>query len=117
MAAGQYDIYIEQGATFTREIEWLQSDNTTPVDLTGYTARMQVRKTAKSPIVVADLSTGNGRISLTPALGKIKLMLTATETASLKDGEYVYDLELQSGTGVVERLLQGTFTINAEVTR
>ena len=44
MAAAQYDILIEQGATFSRTFVWKDSSEVA-VDLTGYTARMQIRKT------------------------------------------------------------------------
>jgi hypothetical protein len=36
--------------------------------------------------------------------------------AAVSAGDYVYDLELINGA-TVTRLVQGTFTVNAEVTR
>ena len=43
MAAGLYDITIEQGATFQMNLTWKDSTGS-PVNITGYTARMQVRE-------------------------------------------------------------------------
>jgi len=63
-----------------------------------------------------ELTTANGRISLTNA-GVITLSLTATETAALAAGRYVYDLEMVSSGGVVTRLLEGVVTVSPEVTR
>jgi len=116
MAAGTYDLICEQGATFQRTLVW-QDETETPINLTGYSARMQVRPSIKSTEVVIELTTANGRIVLYPALGKIELLLTAVQTAALTAKQCVYDLELVSASGHVTRLLQGAFTITPEVTR
>ena len=42
--------------------------------------------------------------------------VSATNTAALTLGG-VYDLEIESASGVVERVVEGTFTLNKEVTR
>jgi hypothetical protein len=86
------------------------------VNLTGYTARLQARVDVEDTETVLSLTTGSG-ITLGGALGTISLDRTATQTAVLPTGEFVYDLELQSGAGVVTRLVQGQLTISAEVTR
>lgn len=116
MPAGIYDMLCEQGATFQRQLVW-QDESEQPINLTGYTARMQVRTSIKSSELVTELTTGNSRIVLTPELGKIELVLTAAQTAALPAKQCVYDLELVSPSGVVTRLLQGTFLISPEVTR
>jgi len=44
--------------------------------------------------------------------------LTATQTAALSPGNYVYDVEYtQSGGTIVERLAEGIITISAEATK
>lgn len=116
MAAGTYDFLIEQGATFTATITW-RDVNDVPVNLTGYTARMQIRPSEASATVTLELTTANARITLGGSAGTISLNVTATDTALLGAGAYVYDLELISGSAVVTRLLQGAATIDAEVTR
>jgi len=115
MPAGLYNITAEQGATFTRTITWNTSAGT-PVNLTGYTARMQVRADYDASTALLDLTTENGGITLGGALGTIVLTATATATAALSSGSYVYDLELVLGS-TVTRLVQGSFVVNAEVTR
>lgn len=115
MPAGIYNIASEQGATFTRTITW--KDNAgSPINLTGYTARMQVRDDYSSTSAVLTLTTENGGITLGGSAGTIVLTATATATAALTDGDYVYDLELILGS-TVTRLIQGSFAVNAEVTR
>jgi hypothetical protein len=86
------------------------------VNLTGYTARLQARIDVDETDTILSLTTGAG-ITLGGAAGTISLDQTATQTALLPKGEYVYDLELQSSGGIVTRLLQGELNISAEVTR
>ena len=112
--AGSYDFTIEQGATFNLLMTW-KIDNIA-VNLSGYTARLQARIDVDEVDTILSLTTGSG-ITLGGAAGTITLDQTATQTALLPKGEYVYDLELQTSGGVVTRLLQGELNISAEVTR
>jgi hypothetical protein len=112
--AGQYNFTIEQGATFNLLMTW-RIDNVA-VNLTGYIARLQARIDVDETDTILSLTTGAG-ITLGGAAGTISLDQTATQTALLPKGEYVYDLELQSSGGIVTRLLQGELNISAEVTR
>jgi len=117
MLAGRYNIVCDQGSTFVREIEIMDSDET-PYNLTGYTARMQVRREVEStgtPLI--ELTTTNGRLSIAGTLGIITMSLTPTETASLNRSGY-YDLEIvQTSTGKVFKVLRGEFRLEKEVTR
>ncbi len=115
MAATTYDILIEQGATFSQVITYKEAG--VAVNLTGYTARMQVRATLESASTLVELTTANSRIALGGAAGTISLTISATDTAALTSGRGVYDLELVSGSGIVTRLLQGVATISRNVTR
>jgi hypothetical protein len=120
MSAGIHNIIIEQGATFNQTYTWKIDANA--VNLAGYTARMQVRgngsgKTWIQDQVVSLTSATGGGITLGGAAGTIAVAISATTTAALLPGKYFYDLELQSDNGTVTRLLKGTCTVSAEVTR
>lgn len=115
MTAGYYDIICEQGATLSRTFTWKDKVGEL-VPLVGYTGRMQVRSSVTSDEMVLDLSTSTGEITF-PSAGKVQLTVAASVTAELVGGSYVYDLELESDTGVVKRLLEGKFTVKPEVTR
>lgn len=116
MAAGTLDFTIEQGATFNLLLTW--KIDTVPVNLTNWTARLQARVDVEDTETVLSLTTdANGGITLGGAAGTISLDRTATQTALLPGGTYVYDLELISAIGAVTRLVQGELTISAEVTR
>lgn len=121
MTAGIYDFTdtraLEQGATFRRRFQWQTGPSGTPVDLTGYTAAMQVRPAPTAETIIVELTTADGSITLTDE-GDIHLVLDAAATALLPAGTYSYDLELTAGPGGdTRRLLRGQFEISAEVTR
>jgi hypothetical protein len=113
--AGFYNITAEQGATLSRTITW-RDTNGQPINLTNYTARMQVRSDYESTTVILDFTTQNGAITLGGVLGTITITASAEAMSAVSSGSYVYDLELVFGS-VVTRLIQGTFAVNVEVTR
>jgi hypothetical protein len=115
MAAGTLDFTIEQGATFNLLLTW--EINNVAVNLTGYTARLAARIDVEETDTVLSLTTTNGGITLGGVLGTISLNQTATQTALLPPGTYVYDLELVASNATVTRLVQGELLISAEVTR
>lgn len=117
MALGNlFDLTINQGATFELTITWNDS-NGDPINLTGYTARMQVRETYSSSSTIISLTQASG-ITLGGAAGTIAILISATTTAALTAPfSGVYDLELVSGAGVVTRVLQGAAVVTPEVTR
>ena len=115
MLAGTYKITCDQGATFERVIT-VRDSTGTPMNLTGYTARMQVRPEIESSTTLVELTTANGRITLGGVLGTITLSMNAATTAAITD-DGVYDLEIISSGGAVHRVLKGRFVLDLEVTR
>jgi hypothetical protein len=111
MPAAQYDFTVEQGTTVVKAFIWKDSEGV-PVDLTGYTARMHLRK---------KLTTQHDRITLGGLTGRIEVTFEATDTIDLTDKRFVYDLELvrpQPGRpDYVKRLVQGRVSLSLEVTR
>lgn len=108
--AGEHNFTIDQGATWNRQITW-EGQN-----ITGFTARMYLKRSRDDVASALQLTTENSRIVLTtPASGLLTLTLTAAQTEALT-GSYVYDLELVNGA-TVTRLLQGIIAINENVTK
>lgn len=116
MQPAKVKLTIYQGATFRKRFTWKTAGDA-PINLTGCTARMQVRPDTSSPFVLLDLTSGNGRITLGGAAGTIDLHLTAVETAALAWDGGVYDLEIEDASGGVTRLLSGSVKVSPEVTR
>jgi hypothetical protein len=115
MTAGIYNFTIDQGSNWNLNVVYKDSTGTV-INLTGYTAAMQLRQNYNSDTAELTLNTSNGGIVITGAQGKLVLSATAVQTAALDAGFYVYDLEISSG-GVVTRLIQGQITVAGEVTR
>lgn len=113
--AGKYSFVMDQGATWDTQLTWKIAG--TPVDLGGYTARMQARSTVDATTTVFSWTSAGGQIVLGGAAGTITLNIADSVTSTYADGTYVYDLEVESSGGVTTRLLEGTFTIVPEVTR
>lgn len=109
---------IYQGATFRKRLTW--SGPTvphTPIDLTGCTARMQVRSEVESPAVLLSLTTENGGIALGGALGTVDLYISDEDTGAITWETGVWDLEIVHPGGEVTRLAQGSVGVSPEVTR
>jgi len=116
MPASNYDLLIEQGATFRLELAWKLDG--TAVDLTNYSARMQVRGAVEAATALLSLtSAAGGGITLGGAAGTITIVASAAQTAALTIRTGVYDLELESAGGEVTRLLQGAVAVSPQVTR
>lgn len=132
-------LHIQQGATFHRRLRWgsypypvrrcgeqiVRADtgrpanaaDFVPIDLTGCTARMQVRSEVESPDVLIELTTENGRITLGGVDGTVDLLISAADTAAIDWDGGVFDLEIVHPGGQVTRLAEGSVSVSPEVTR
>jgi hypothetical protein len=115
MVPGKYNIVCPQGSTLSQQLTYSIDD--VDVNLTGYSARMQVREKHTSTSTVLSLTNSNGGIVLGGVAGTINIVVTATQSSELTAKEYVYDLELVSSGNIVTRLIEGKFIVTPEVTR
>lgn len=122
MIAGTYNIICDQGSSFTRTfvLEYQDAIDETlfhPYDLSGYTARMHIRKDVYATAILATLTTENGSISIDGEEGTITISMSATQTAAIERSG-VYDIELISPGGLsVDKPIRGDFELRLEVTR
>ena len=108
--ATKANLVVDQGATYSTSIT-ITDDNDNIYDLTGYTGAAQMRKHYTSS------NATSFSVSLDAASGVVTLALTATQTANLTAGRYVYDVEITSSSNVVSRILEGIVTVTPNVTR
>jgi len=92
----------------------------TPVDITGYSARMKI-KDKVGGTVLASTEAGDSplnvlTITLDAANKTITLSIAATATDDFAWTKGVYDLEMVSPTGVVTTVLSGKVSVTKEVT-
>jgi hypothetical protein len=116
MPAVNYDFEIEQGTTQQKVFGYKAGDQT-PINLTGFTARMQIRPKLASDVVLLELSTTNGRLQLGGIAGTVTMLFAPATTTGVPWSRGVYDLELTSPDGAVTRMLMGEITLSKEVTR
>jgi hypothetical protein len=80
------------------------------------TARAQVRAKLDDPLVIIELTTENGGITIDNYMKTITLTISATDTAALTFNTAVYSLEIIDN-GNVNPFCTGTLSLIKEVTR
>ena len=127
MSAGKYNFTIEQGTTVIKQFTYKDSAGTV-VDLSNYSASMQIRPDYTSDAILSfsgstsSPTSSQGLAIFAPSgsstKGLIQLTIDATTTENLNFTSSVYDLEIKnSTTGAVTRLLQGSIGLSLEVTK
>jgi len=126
MAAGKYSFVIEQGSTLDFEIQYKDSSNN-PINLSGYSGKMQIRSTVDSSDTIITLSSSlatdgtglnfSGSNGTTPPTsGSIGIFISAASSSLFTFTNAVYDLEITTGSRVT-RILEGNVRLSKEVTR
>jgi len=120
VSAAYWKIKIDQGESWSMLLRLknpaTEDDPATPIDLTGYDVRMQVRESITSPTPLLTLELGDG-ITVDASEGEILLTVADDVTAVWAWRYGVYDLEIESPGGETTRLLRGEVEVSAEVTR
>jgi hypothetical protein len=114
MAAATHDVIIDQGANWRVDVVYKDPAGV-PINLSNYTAQLQLRTSYDAVSASLNLSSGSG-ITITANSGRIAISATATQTGALVAGDYVYDLEINL-SGVITRLIQGRAIVRPQVTR
>jgi len=112
--ASEHDFVIEQNADFDATLTW-KDEFEVVVDLTGYTAEMDIRYGYKGGKLAAQLDTENGGISI-GVDNVITLHMDAEDTLNLKPQSCYYDLLLRKDLTTV-RLIEGRVIISQGVTK
>ena len=105
------NLFIDQGTDFSVTVDVTDTDGSV-LNLDGYTASAQIRKTYTSSSVSATFGT-----SISASAGQVTLTLSDTVTAGLSAGRYVYDLNIESSGGQVTRVVEGQAIVTPGVTR
>jgi hypothetical protein len=107
------NLVVNAGSSFTQSFTLEGSDTNSAFNLTGYTVAAQMRKWSGSSTATAFTAD----IQLPATSGKIRLQLTATQTASIKPGRYVYDVVITDSSLVKNRVIEGMVLVREGVTR
>jgi hypothetical protein len=112
MSAAYQELFLEQGTTFTTNIT-LDDIDGLPFDLTGVTAKSQIRKSYYSANTTAQFVVTIN----TPTDGTILLSLNSNTTANIAAGRYVYDVAIKDTANTVTRVLEGIVNVIPQVTK
>jgi hypothetical protein len=113
--AGQKNFEVDQNATFSFIIEY-KDNNGLPIDLTGATAKMQVRDTKGGTKLAFSLTSPGGGITITPLLGMLSIKMTPTQTNKLFYPKSSYDIMITDSNTNKIKLLEGFMTLSRSVT-
>jgi hypothetical protein len=107
----QDNFTIDAGGTLTREFIYKDGNGDT-IDISGYQARAQVRKSTFDRLVFSSVPTIDEETFV------ITMTWTPEQTALLRDSNYVYGLEIyDESTGDVAVLTHGVLTVNQRIVR
>ena len=104
------NLVIDQGCTFEKVIT-AQNSTSGNVTISTGTCAAKMRQSYYSSNNITSLTTAVAGSNCT-------ISLTATQTAAVSPGNYVYDIEYtQSDTTTVERVAEGIITVYGEATK
>ena len=113
--AGQKNWEVDQNTTFRFVLEYKDSSGNA-VDLTGASAKMQVRDTKGGSKLAFTLTSPSGGIVIDAVNGKLTVTMTPTQTNKLYYPKSSYDLMLTDSNAVKTKLIEGFLTLSRSVT-
>jgi hypothetical protein len=110
------DLVILNNAAFKATVEL--SEGETPLDLSGYSLKMQCRPGVRSSTTYFELSSeADGGIVVTPFEGKFEMSMPASTTSTFEFLDGVYDVIATDSDGKTKRLIEGNVYIDFGATR
>ena len=107
---------VDQGTTFSFQIDYVANDEVTPIDLTGSSAKLQVRDTKGGSKLAFTLTSPTSGITIDGPNGKLNVKMTPTQTNKLFYPKSSYDIMVVDSNGNRIKLLEGFLTLSRSVT-
>ena len=105
------NLTVNAGETFSEDLNIFSADGTGVVDLTGFTAQSQIRRTAAS-YYFADIQVG-----FTSATeGAVNISIASTITERWRPGRYKWDLLLVRPSGFKFIAVEGQVLVRSGIT-
>lgn len=105
------NLFIDQGSDYSNIIT-VRAANGQPLNLTGFTAKSQLRKSFGSSVAYEF----NATIFSAPT-GKLRLQISAANSEQIPPGRYLYDVEITSQSGTITRVVEGIVTMTPQITK
>jgi len=109
-----YNFTHKRGDTF-KEVNFAYLLNGSPINLTGATIKMQLRKECGGLVALNLTSVANAGITITNASGG--LFKINKQIINIAEYDYLYDIQITFADSTVESYLDGVFTITCDITR
>ena len=106
------NLVINAGSDFSQTFNLVESDDSGPLNLNGFTVAAQFRKHAGSSSK-HDFTTN----LLNPNTGELLISLSASASNVPKPGRYVYDIVITNAAGEKTRVVEGSVLLREGVTR
>lgn len=82
-----------QGAHFTRVFSLTETDEVTPVDISGWTFEAQLREQVDDDEALVTLTSGDGGFTIVDGPGgRLKIIITAAQSVDLPVGRLAFDV-------------------------
>lgn len=112
--AAYVELYMDQGTTFNNIINLTDDYTNANINVAGYIIRSQMRRSYYSANAAANITC---QIT-NAATGEITLSMSPEQTANVKAGRYLFDVEM---TNPIEnsttRILEGIIVVTPRVTK
>jgi hypothetical protein len=109
------DWTVVRADTWSRTFTIRDENNDVPAGLATSTITMTTRDVYDAVTIVAD--TAAGEITANGTTGEVTVVLSSTDTAAVKVGQYRYDLEVLSVAGVRLTPVIGSLTVRNDYSR
>ena len=106
------NLVINAGSDFSQSFNLVESDDSGPLNLTGFSIAAQFRKHAGSSSK-HDFTTN----LLNATAGELLISLSASASNVPKPGRYVYDIVITNAAGEKTRVVEGSVLLREGVTR
>jgi phage/plasmid primase-like uncharacterized protein len=105
---------ITQGDTFSVELQYVD-ENDNPVNIQGYTFKLEVRDKPAGKIICATCSIGDGIVITDEVNGLIDLTISTQKTRKFTIPQAAYQLQATTSQGSNVTWMQGWFKVNPGV--
>jgi hypothetical protein len=110
--AAYVELYMDQGASFRNVINLTDDVTNDTINISGYLVRSQMRRSYYSMNASANITC-----TITNAAnGEVTLTLPPSNTANIKAGRYLFDVQTVDTSNNVVRILEGIITVTPRVT-
>lgn len=106
-----YDLVLYRGDYFSMNIT-VKDNAGTPINLTGYTAKSQIRTSYDA------VSAYDATCTITdPTNGKVSITFPSSVMTTVTPGDYIWDFQVTQPDGNVRTFLAGDVKVYGEVTK